>query len=305
MRDAGQLLGIGVSGGDERWAGLCPPFLKPSTGEEKESLDVQRCTSNHFYKTALPPRKYGVRGSSNCRVHNHSSIGNFDVDNNDRIRDGTRVGFEMLFQMELKYQRPWSIPRWSQRFPKMVLREFAAALVLGGPFSRELHALVGSRHVSSISLEPLIEGYLDNLDDFGILVLGGMRNDVIQKATRIIRKLSEDIVGGRTAVEALLETWCILGHGKGIDFHQTEFWIIGPQKQCVSIGQIHLPSILVGLIIAQAVFEAMPNRSGYRTVINSVVFPDLRFTGREKREIIVGWGGFMGRIGLTPCTDSI
>ena len=313
VRDAGQLLGIFESSGEPSWEKLCPPFSEPTEDEEKENMDIQIVASQHIHGSNIPRRRFEFRGSRNCPIPSHNNKADLNYPKqNDRLNEGTRIGLEMLFRMEKEMMRPWSISEWSKRFPKMTGRNIADCLIQGGPLSNRAYELMKNRTSDSIDVNSLIKGFIDNLNDLKVIKLSEDEMKEIQQNSEdihsLLSKLERD---GGNMIQYLLDHWCILGPGEKdekapVKFKPTTFWSIGVAQQCLSMGHAYHPTILVGLIIAQALYNKnYRNCNQHKTVLNKVVFVDNKWTGNNRKAMIYTWGGIMGQIGVEPCTNHL
>lgn len=310
IRMAGQLLGMfpSAGGGSDSMkdaAKLCPPFSKPTKDEKRGDMDIQIAVSKHIHGSKLPERQFGFRGSRNCEIPSHKErVGNYNGEANDKLNYGARIGLEILFRMEAM-GRPWSISHWIKRFPQMTEKRIAICLIQGGPLSNYAHQLMKKRTSDSIDVDSLIKGFIDNLNDFKVIKLSENEMKEIQQNSEEIHSLLSKLeVDGKDAIQYLLDNWCILGFRKQGEFEQTTFWSIGVAKQCESLGHVHHPTILVGLIVAQALYNKnYRNCNQHKTVLNNVVFVDNKWTGNKRDDMIYIWGSLMTQIDVKPCTD--
>ena len=309
VRDAGALLGKFESSGFESsreplWAKLCPPFSEPTDNEEKEKMDIQIVASQHIHGSNIPRRRFVFQGSRNCSIPSHNKRVDLNYPmKNDKLIQGTRIGLEILFRMEKEMRRPWSISDWSKRFPRMTERNIAVCLIQGGPLSSRAYELMKNRKSDSIDVNSLIKGFLDNLNDLEVIKLSDEEMKEIQQNSENIHSLLSELEkDGKNMIQFLLDYWCILGPGKKDDaapviFEPTTFWSIGVGKQCLSMGPVHHPTILVGLIVAQALYNKnYRNCNQHKTVLNNVVFVDNKWTGNKRDDMIFTWGGIMAQI---------
>ena len=319
LRQARNLLGISRKAHGTLEGKICPPFQHYEGEYDKYDMtgieirnDVIWRISEHYFRSGLPPRSFHIRGTPSCILESHQRKFESSLDDsNDSPSNQHRICLESLLDIDCTEMKPWGLSHWLQRWEKTHPTILKRLLVNGGPMSLHFHKLLGiqSSNLTS-SLHERVNGMLTNMVDFNIVTLNDESVKMIED--RVIEllnlmQISEDVIlNDQNALQYLFDNWCTIGSPSEEGWEKTEFWSISIEKNCISSGSMKLTSIVLGLCVAQAIFELFTTRiTASKAILQRVVFPDLLWTGCKIDQIIWGWGGLMDRLGRNPVTDHI
>jgi hypothetical protein len=269
---------LGISGGGvpilERFS---PPFDKSMLLRTKSEENVYGAAVKPFLESGLPPRKFYLRSNLPDGV---PVLGQ----RSDHIHRLTRLAFELLLHMDINMSKPWSLTRWSKQTGLQL--HFVRRLVKqGGPLSREFGKMLGKQsRQSGRNVLDKISGYIDNLQSRGIIVLSDEEEkNVVERAKELIEFMSNNpsnsqTSNSRTWCEQFLEMYCTIGFMSDEGWQSTGFWWVARGHICSDKLPMTLPSILLGQVVAQAVYEVLDSRDvGVASILN-IVSSDLRWT---------------------------
>jgi len=196
----------------------------------------------------------------------------------DWIRPDFRIPFEMYLHLNRKLRRPWPLSKWVKQLN--IRNKIGEILTKGGALSRKCEPWLGEPQIG----ETEIRHYLDNLDITNEFSTPNF-DLYVSKAMRILNAMEQ-----KGFLTTFLEKLCTLVQPNG---EPADFWIFGPDYNRKDIGHIHSISIIVGLVVHDAIKSLGRENPG--DLLN-IAIADEEFTNGNQIES--RWGAIMANLNL-------